>query len=86
VGTVLCLGFAVAVSAPVGFTALVRTTDRLLGGAGPVGVLDGAIALLLGATVWTIRVRAWWRRHGPRVAAWSTRRRSRTREVSHGNH
>jgi hypothetical protein len=86
VGTVLCVGFAVAVSVPVGVTALVRATDRLLGGAGPVGVLDGAIALLLAATVWTIWVRAWWRRHGPRVTAWLTRRRSRTREVMHGNH
>jgi putative peptide zinc metalloprotease protein len=86
VGTVLCVGFAVAVSVPVGITALVRATDRLLGGAGPVGVLDGAIALLFAATVWTIWVRAWWRRHGPRVTAWLTRRRSPTREVIHGNH
>jgi hypothetical protein len=88
VGTVLCLAFAVVVSVPVGLTVLGRAVTGLLGRAGPVGVLDGAVALLLSVTVWTIWARAWWRRHGPRVAAVLRRYplRPRTREVTHGDH
>jgi hypothetical protein len=74
VGTVLCLVFALAVSVPAALTLLARTGERLAGD----GVLDGVVTVLLSAVVWALWAWAWWRRHGPRVATWLARYRSRS--------
>jgi putative peptide zinc metalloprotease protein len=75
VGTVLCLTFAALVSVPTAVSVLARAVEHVTGRE-PGRRLDGALTLLITGGFWAIWCRTWWRRHGPRVTGWLTRRRS----------
>jgi len=79
VGTALCLLFAATVTVPTAVTLFARAVSAFGDGASAGARLDGAATLLIVGGVWTLWCRAWWRRHGPRVAAWLARSRRQER-------
>jgi len=78
IGTLICLGFAAAVTLPTGLTVLTRCARGLVTGDAEARV-DAVVVAGIAITFWTIWTRAWWDRHGPRVTGWVTRRRTARR-------
>lgn len=72
-GTGLCLLFAATITAPTAVTVLIRAVRAIAGMSGG-SRLDGLLTLVLTGGFWALWCRTWWRRHGPRVTAWLTRR------------
>ncbi len=66
-GTAACLGFGCAVTAPAAITLVSTSARTLLRGSGVSQTCDAAAVLILLAGFQLIWLRAWWRRHGPRV-------------------
>lgn len=66
-GTAACLGFGCAVTAPAAITLVSTSARTLLRGSGVSQTSDAAAVLFLLAGFQLIWLRAWWRRHGPRV-------------------
>lgn len=73
-GTLCWLGLAATVTYPAMF-AFVRAALLKLGPDDSSGNnIDGAVVLLVVGTLQTLWARSWWRRHGPRLISWATRR------------
>jgi putative peptide zinc metalloprotease protein len=79
-GTTVCLAFAAAVTLPTAGVLISRAARDLLGTAHVTQRLDAAATLALLTVFWTLWCGTWWRRHGPRITAWS---RSWTRQPQH---
>jgi putative peptide zinc metalloprotease protein len=71
IGTTICIAVAAGVSLPFAFALLSTAVANLV----TSRWTDGVITLFFIGGYWVVWCRAWWRRHGPRLRAWSGARR-----------
>jgi hypothetical protein len=85
-GTVACLAAAAFVTVPAAVTLFAGAVTGVLSGGSVAAWVDGAVTFTVVGGFWALWCRAWWRRHGRRVVAWSQRtgERHRFRRSSRG--